>query len=594
MPPKFILPPGIKTQSPSKKRRKTASQNTSARNARQTPHSQLLVAPPLLHANDIASSQSSTTSRHVSNGYQQRQPLKRSWEDNMIPIDVLQQPAAFSKEPTTHTHYYSGDTVEGSNGPMSTTETVVKIPQSTPFNTAYPLGLNSKNEQLERKKVPISEFSRRFGGGLGTYEVYSCQSSTVPGPERPSLADTISNQSEEASTVQRPRFRKISEVAKRFILPRANTNDIKSKKNKMKFVPPLVRGGYAERLTELMVYHKSEYHIWANATLRPVKIVGSTEPVAIVIIKAIYRDHKVQWARCIVRPNDNNKSPFDKESLKKLGEDQRRLANESVESAAAQEHSKSIETGNELSQHEDEDSISGLHMDMDGLIVRTGCSDSNKGNNDKSHLNKRVLDDPTLTIIQEEDDSSYPLQVLDSSQRSVDDENVAEKFDRAEEVGLSGRFLPGPAEYLDLSCVRDSTARSHAESNDEIVDNEATVPDRGFCSKRTVSTISSIDDRSSASEEIQASTAFHAREICTNDQTNYTPIVSMDPIPQGDIEVESEVEFVIAFSNLFNWSILKVSDRVEIYEPCRQVAVSGPQAFLYGGSVWIVERFNRL
>ncbi|KAF9183464.1 hypothetical protein BGZ50_004226 [Haplosporangium sp. Z 11] len=353
-------------------------------------------------------------------------------------------------------------------------------------------------------------------------------------------------------------------------------------------------GGYAERLTELMVYHKSEYHIWANATLRPVKIVGSTEPVAVVIIKAIYRDRKVQWTRCIVRPNGSNKSPFDKESLKKLREDQRRLTNKSVKSVTAQERSKNTGTGSELSQHEDEDSISGLHMDMDGLIVHAGCSGSNKGNSDTSPLNKRVLDDPSLTTIQEEDDSSHSLQVLGSSQRSVDDEGMAEKSDRAEELGLSGRFLPGPAEYLDLSCVRDSPARSHAGSSDEIVDNEATVPDRNFCSKRAVSAISSIDDRSSVSGEMQVPTVFHAREMCSNDLTNYTPNVSMDPIPQGDIEVESEVEFVIAFSNLFNWSILKVSDRVEIYEPCRQVAVPGPQAVLYGGSVWIVERFNKL
>lgn len=97
---------------------------------------------------------------------------------------------------------------------------------------------------------------------------------------------------------------------------------------------------------------------------------------------------------------------------------------------------------------------------------------------------------------------------------------------------------------------------------------------------RTASVASSIDARSSNSGELQSLVPLNPLWTTGRQQQKTTTTLSMAAEPGPTID--------IIFSNLFNHSTLKVADRVEIHEPCRQVTLlgSGPD-----DCVWIVERY---
>ncbi|KAF8924457.1 hypothetical protein BGZ58_001769 [Dissophora ornata] len=369
----------------------------------------------------------------------------------------------------------------------------------------------------------------------------------------------------------------------------------------------MIRGGYAERLVNLMSYQKSEYTMWANATLREVKLFGSTDPLAVVEVKHIARDHHLQWTWCSVIYSDNNKPPFDvKPRMNQQSDDNNRdpslpaspqvelnvpesMKIEAVRSTVSQDYIESTQDNEISSWPGDEDSISGLHTEMNKMDVVCSSQGStfegSIGDYMKSQRRWLAQDGSTLNAINEDDEevaSADPLLFLRSSQGSEDEvDEYHRRFVRRDEA--SRLRSPGleTNRPFELSCVNGWTQGEDSVSSDEIEESEATVPEGDDSVRPAASAVIIIDDNSSDSEGVQTviSTPFEkADNVSANTHTRS----------------ESEPSFAIIFSNLFNWSTLKVTDKVEIHEPCQKIAVPQLGSSSHESAVWIVERYKVL
>ncbi|KAF9965784.1 hypothetical protein BGZ70_004130 [Mortierella alpina] len=431
-----------------------------------------------------------------------------------------------------------------------------------------------------------------------------------------------------------------SEFAKSIILPTVDPAPSALKSKKEKFVPPLVRGGYAERLASLVGYHKSEYVMWANATLRRDKLFGSTEPLAVVCIKEISREHNLQWTRCSVICNTSNKPPFDVDperpefkdtdnassghNLERGGGLHEAIDVDIVEGGGGSQESndaeivKSTPDPNTIVRHSvesslasqftrEEDSISGLHLNMGDMAVLS-CTpetdvESVVEDSSRSQGCQSIFCDSSISIIQDEDTASKSFLNLKSSQGSDDEFEESTQIRTNHQSGVHAPLivLPEPVGEIRLQCLdkesvdspSDDIARRRNASEDIERATSATTSatDQSFSDGDVLaSAISSIDDRTWSSTSAQVVMCTPVEELLSQDYTMPT----QDSITASGQRrnVESEANFVIAFSNLFNWSTLKASDHVEIHEPCRHVVIPMVDSNARDKHVWIAERYK--
>jgi hypothetical protein len=185
---------------------------------------------------------------------------------------------------------------------------MAKLTQATPNANLGTPHVGAPLSLADRKMVAASQVSRRLVVGPTAFAVRSSQTtpqSSVISSHHPNPADTAPSQQKLLQGHDPAKYRKSSEFARNIILPVSNTEALSNSKNKKKskYTPPLIRyvsaiprivatswmslahmfsylsiglhfffvtcsGGYAEKLVNLMNYHRSEYSIWANATLR--------------------------------------------------------------------------------------------------------------------------------------------------------------------------------------------------------------------------------------------------------------------------------------------------------------------------------------
>ncbi|KAF9209515.1 hypothetical protein BGZ49_003629 [Haplosporangium sp. Z 27] len=466
--------------------------------------------------------------------------------------------------------------------------------------------VGSPRSLSDRRKMTASQVSKRFIIGSQTNSVMSSQNSQRF--SRPSnhqtFADTIPSQSMQLQTFVPTKTRKSSEFAKRMVLPAAEFNATNSKnKKKLKFTPPLISGGYAERFLNLMTYHKSEYTMWANATLRQEKHFASTEPLAVVEIKEISRDCNLQWTRCNIIFNENNKAPFNVRSekdhnyvdscsdvyqLQQANPNESRRVSESpemniVKSTSSQVHyeftedqlvTESYIEENEVAKPiiEEEDSINGLHNDickMDVLISSQG-SIFEGNNSDFMRSQQRpstYFETRLVTINEDGDDSVSSLHFLKSSQGS--DEGAEEpelKSRRHKETMQQSHMIPD-ALTVNLSCVKELTRNDNIAST-----NKVTSP---YKAENVSISINPTSTSGVAQTIVNAPTYPEAtKRVAAHENEELTPTIW------------------IMFSSLFNWSRMKVNDKVEIHEPCRKIMISESGSGKNSTVAWVVERYK--
>ncbi|KAG0366331.1 hypothetical protein BGZ54_005510 [Gamsiella multidivaricata] len=239
------------------------------------------------------------------------------------------------------------------------------------------------------------------------------------------------------------------------------------------------------------------------------------------------------------------------------------------------------------SQSQDEDSIDGLHTDMRQLGVLSSPQGSvfedSIGDFIWSQRRLNTREEPVLTIIdetEEENSSGNSLWFVKSSQDSeIDFEEQNEFLGRREGINHPRRVSPQANDTLDLTCTKNAISHDNNIAYEVIEGEEDTVLNSDENVQRTTSTVSTIDDRSSDSEREQLTTGGSPREVSV-------------PAHIIQTSVEATPDFIIVFSNLFNWSTLKVSDKVEIHEPCRRIAMPEFGPTEYGAAAWIVERYK--
>jgi hypothetical protein len=365
------------------------------------------------------------------------------------------------------------------------------------------------------------------------------------------------------------------------------------------------------------------------------KIIGSTKPLAIVEIIEISRDHHIQCAQCHVLYSEHNKPPFDVEPPHDQAEDERHgeaYVPSPVQSKGHIEAAKSTDAdivvstpphliegltekatqpigiedtestlhhqverptedetglvGKEsaaVSLIEEEDSINGLHMDVRKMGVVSGSQGSalegSIGGFPRSQPHWRWHELPGLCPINEnKGDPTYSEHILKSSQGS-DDEAVCdtESFLVRQEVPtLLKRILPEDLCPHKSPSINEHSRQGDVAGNSRIEDESIEGPPEDGNMRRTASVDSTIDDGASrlSSTEVVISTP-HETAVASDSNSHRTI-----PGPR----------FSIIFSKLFNWSTLKVADKVEIHEPCREITIPGCE--VPGSAVWIVERYR--
>ncbi|KAF9438642.1 hypothetical protein BGZ76_006203 [Entomortierella beljakovae] len=386
--------------------------------------------------------------------------------------------------------------------------------------------------------------------------------------------------------------RKSSEFGKRMILPvvpEASIINTKAKK-KTKFTPPLLSGGYAERFLNLMTYHKSEYTMWANATLRKVKLFGSTEPLAIMEIVSISSEGSLQWARCNVILCENEKSPFyviSKEDeyycigSPNLSQILQTDMNENSENLAIEESdivrstpSQDISLWNsqEDAIMEEDDSIYGLHKDISkmGVLISSQGSGLDNTNGPKNQHYQPSHCNNILGVASEgETRASSGIQYLKSSQGSDDEVEEPEfRIGRSKEVKRSKLNIRDVSRTVTLPCIGEPPQTENILPADEVNYNDAATSQWNV-------------------EALEKSNASSTNNTLPSSKIMGKAVESA--ILRDSIEPDSGIW--ILFSNLFNWSRLKVADRVEIHDPCRKILVPNPRSNDPHTAMWIVERY---
>ncbi|KAF9571549.1 hypothetical protein EC968_000444 [Mortierella alpina] len=256
----------------------------------------------------------------------------------------------------------------------------------------------------------------------------------------------------------------------------------------------------------------------------------------------------------------------------------------------------------------EEDSISGLHLNMGDMAVLSCTPETDAEsileNTPLSQGHQGIFDDSSASIVPEEDEAPKSFLNLKSSQGSDDEfeESTPIRNDRQSGGQVPPIVLPDPVGDIRLQCLDkevgygadDETELGEINAQDHTERTTSAIPNviNQSLSDGDVppSVISSIDDRTWSSTSAQVVMCTPVEELLSQDHSMPTQ-ESITGSGQRRY-VESEANFVFAFSNLFNWSTLKASDLVEIHEPCRHVDIPMVGSDTRGRKVWIVERYK--
>ncbi|KAF9990771.1 hypothetical protein BGZ75_010026 [Mortierella antarctica] len=652
MHPSFILPPSIKTQAQDKRRKRPAAHPARPSAVGKpawkptwsdTRHAALTNAQPPRHAIDPVSSQASPALASTALHSQSTPSLKRKL-DAATPEDHDTWTTLASEHDTLSSQHQHLATAHNVSSQLVGHSGGMEALSASGFESVA--SSRSKNSQgmsslADRGRLNAPEVSRRLSRTSSSHSGTS--SHAHQRSRRPSAADTIPTLADPVRQTKTTKNIKSSEFAKSIILPTVDPTPSTLKSKREKFAPPLVRGGYAERLASLVGYHKSEYVMWANATLRRDKLFGSTEPLAVVSIKEIFRENHLQWTRCSVICSVNNKPPFDvvpeRRGLTHANNtdpgifsqggrygSQEGIDVDIVEGGGSSQEAidveivKSTPDPNTVVLHSvessfasqfigEEDSISGLHLNMGDMAV-VSCTpetdlQSVVENASRNHAYRSIFDDSIVSIIEEGDEARAPFLNLKSSQGSDDEFEEASQIRNSHQSGVHVPLivLPEPVGEIRLQCLdkdfvydandENKFARRHSAQDDieRATSAITSATDQSlYDGAEPASVISSIDDRTWSSTSAPVVMCTPVEDLFSQDHNIPT---------QGSItasgqrrNVESEANFVIAFSNLFSWSTLKVSDLVEIHEPCRHIAIQMDGSDACGRKVWIAERYK--
>lgn len=364
-----------------------------------------------------------------------------------------------------------------------------------------------------------------------------------------------------------------------------------------------------------------------------VATLESTEPLAVVEIRSIFWDHRLQWTRCAIIDSRKNREPFalaheDEERLGVIGQENtehqdgdlehvcyrspsqllsyrtplRRDDSMQDDSCATQQTDPaSISDGSQdervRASLEADDSIFGLHYRMGDMIVLESSQGSLYAGTPLATQKHMLRDTGFLGPIQEDEEErqSDLIKHLQSSQGSIEGEEVEEYGRRR---GMQPAVQSNIMNINEFSSDFGEPTRDGTSSDPIAIDLDETM-EPGIVSTRTNSAISSI-------AEIVSPTSESTNDL--TDPTDNDPIDddSQEPIKSptrapspevndhlsqettGDKDAHRQVDLI--FSNLFSWTNLKIKDRVEIHEPCRKIAFSKGS----GGYVLIAERYRVL
>lgn len=368
-------------------------------------------------------------------------------------------------------------------------------------------------------------------------------------------------------------------------------------------------------------------------------MLESTEPLAVVEITDIFWDHHLQWTQCDIIDSRKNRAPFDSLSCKEDKEHQAVTGQDDMEQyqnatmepvdvhrsqsqllgyrglhrvdsmqddsfATQQTEPVSISEGSQDAERvrvspDADDSISGLNHRMDKMIVLESAQGSLYAGTPFVTEKHLLQDQSFLRTIQEDDEEHWQpdlVKHLQSSQGSVDGED--EKYDRHRDTLQSA--VQRNSMNVDCGLTSELGELTRDDTTSETVDLDDTKEPKAV-SARTNTCISSI------SEIVSASTMSTTDDLTDPIDSDSVSDGSLEcikspartPSPEVDERLSSETtkdekdvqrqSVNLIFSNLFSWTDLKIKDRVEIHEPCRQVVFSKGR-----GNVLIAERYRVL
>ncbi|KAK3845933.1 MAG: hypothetical protein J3R72DRAFT_520660 [Linnemannia gamsii] len=434
----------------------------------------------------------------------------------------------------------------------------------------------------------------------------------------------------------------VTELQKQFIIPKGLvTQKQYGKKAQTRTTNLFAKGCYAGRLVELMHFHRSEYSKWANATIREIRLLGSTEPLAVIEILSMSRIMRLQCAKCKVIFSNRTKSFFEYSSTRKQS------LPGSCDSASGDDRTETMPLHDLDTQERQYEwaatwSGSGASLGEDGPLE----------NNDKSASFPGLTSESTTgfesghsEVIQAKDSeprkewrifdglqseglhqARTQVRLSPSSKNTQSSESSGSFEEHGQEFssgttssarrGLLSGALDVPVDashFKGLSAPDDITlvdkdercynAKEKETGADRIGNRRMKINGmKGSgtmdvevqvikMTDRTASGVSSIDDISSDSGDSLALVPLNPlRGIKGQQQQQQEKII---PLPMA-METEAPT-FDLIFSNLFNHSTLRVADRVEIHEPCRPLTHFGKDAANRSDPaatcVWIVERY---
>ncbi|GJJ75720.1 hypothetical protein EMPS_08078 [Entomortierella parvispora] len=430
---------------------------------------------------------------------------------------------------------------------------------------SQPSGYPSITGALPKHRRPSAPVKTPDHGQLPRIATTASPNYRRPSGIAKSLHDISNRQPSRASTSTiGPSYQSLAKVANTSVIPRQTTPRTMSHSRKQSFSPPLVLGGYAERLFDTVTRQRSGYAEWANTTMRKEKIFGAMEPLATVVITHISNSHGLQLCQCKVICSGNNQLPFgarqtsgypgDTVEVKKFGYGYTgpTTSGATSESTAIEETwpSKQVTGSVEANISIDhEDPLYGLEKNLHGLYVI-----SSQGS---------IFGHPSGAL---------------SSQVPPPGQNAQQ----------SSAVLEGSLRYL----------KSSQGSEDEYDEEEASYG--GYeCNSRTKNTLNGVEDINNEVGCFKTSinvptTISDTSGINDRSVDCATPAASavQGPVWSSMESQGSNTAFTIIFSNLFNWSTLKILDRVEIHDPCIKLTLPKRIPSACNDPVWIVERYR--
>ncbi|KAF9426799.1 hypothetical protein BGZ94_006000 [Podila epigama] len=580
MPPQFILPHHLTRQSPSTKR-----------NQKSTSSQRLILPPPPARNTQVQGHGQVTPRQHQPNISTRTDALQHEPESHLNPrkrkaIDdqshgthdstLLSRRSSLQIPPPEKASQQTRSTTPSTHQRLVSASAVAKM-----LAPAVKSAIQHSHQPLQRHSAPR-------------------HSATIPRLAQKPL----------------PKKRWISEVA-RFIVPPSTS---------------IVRGGYAERLLQMMHDQKSEHAIWLTLIARPnlsLPVFDATEPIEPLVtveIVQVRRDHRLQWARCKVIHSSSNRAPFKFSPPSTHSSSGRHRMSEAKEfnlskqtdqgnvcmrdSDFNRDHQETItplseNDCEEIVSLEANDSISGLHRHLGNMVVLESSKGSIYSGTPLVTQGNIFQDRSFLRTTQEDEEEQRRLSPryhnLKSSQGSVDgdSENAVELCDPR------GVLMPtDPTSKLNHAMTheegraRDGSIKK-ANSQISIIDigfDDENEGEDEVSALKTSSAISSISDLSSIDndtvpepiedDEKDSSLPKHTREA-TSPQIQVHD--SSNSISNEDTSLPAWFVKII-FSNLQSWTDLKIHDKVEIHDPCLTVHLPATSRHK-SSQVFIVERY---